>query len=102
MKILAIILLLSVCCLGCDMVSDMLKGDTVPEELPPLPEECAGPSNLYENALRAAYDTLEGSQLQANTRANKLSECLKNAGLTSGQAKGIVQNIERTVREEID
>ena len=102
MKALAIVMCLCLFCTGCDMVTDMIKGDSVPSDLPPVPEECEGPSRLYENALRAAYTTLEGSHLQASTLANKFSDCMENAGLTRGEAKGIVQNIEKTVRQEVD
>ena len=102
MKAAVIVMVLTMFCAGCDMITDMFSGETIPIELPPVPQECERFAGLYEDALWAAYTTLEGSQFKANTLANKFSECMKNAGLTSGEAKGIVQDIESTVRREAD
>ena len=82
---------------GCDTFK---KEEIPPEELPPVPEACAALSNQYSQALKVAYSSAEVSQLQITRIANQFAQCMEDEGLSEAQAKGIVKNIEKRVREE--
>jgi hypothetical protein len=82
---------------GCDFFK---KEEIPPEKLPPVPESCAPLSAQYSQALKVAYSSAEVSQLQITRIANQFAQCMENEGLSEAEAKGIVKNIEKTVREE--
>jgi hypothetical protein len=94
----AIVFSFALSCVGCDMFSEEIP----PDQLPPIPEECISESYRYEEMLRAAYTSIEASQTQVSITASKFAECMQNAGLTKGETKGIIKDIERYVRQEVD
>jgi hypothetical protein len=82
---------------GCDFFK---KEEIPPEKLPPVPEACAALSNQYSHALMLAQSSAEVSQLQITRIASQFAQCMEDAGLSEAEAKGIVKNIEKTVREK--
>jgi hypothetical protein len=82
---------------GCDFSK---KEEIPPEKLPPVPEACAQLSNQYTNALRLAYSSAEVSQLQITRIASHFAQCMEDAGLSEAEARGIVKNMEKTIRAE--
>ena len=96
--LVSLICLLSINLLSCDM----FEKEVSPEKLPPIPEECIPLSNRYTETLTLAYTSVKASQMQSNILANKLSQCLKDAGLTKAEAKGIVKDLEKKVSEEVE
>lgn len=85
-------------CIGCDIFNK----EKIPEELPPVPETCIALSNEYINALNIAYTSVKASQLQISTIANKFAQCMQDEGLSRAEAKGIINDIEKQVRNDID
>ena len=83
---------------GCDMFSQ----EVPPDQLPPIPEECISLSQRYEETMRTAYTSIQASQTQVSLAASKFANCMKEAGLTKGEVKGIIKDIERYVRQEVD
>ena len=81
---------------------DMFSKEVPPDQLPPVPEECISLSHRYEENLKSAYTSIEASQTQVSIAANKFAECMKDAGLTKGEVKGIIKDIESNVRQEVD
>jgi hypothetical protein len=73
-----------------------------PGQLPPIPDECMGLSESHTNALFGAYTTGQVSQLQITRAANTFYECLKDAGLSNSEAKGIIKNKENTLKVELE
>jgi hypothetical protein len=82
---------------GCDFFK---KEEIPPENLPPVPELCSALSNEYSHALLLAQSSVEASQLQITRIANQFAQCMEDAGLSEAEAKGIVKNIEKTVRKK--
>ena len=82
---------------GCDFLK---KEEIPPENLPPVPESCAALSNEYSHALVLAQSAVEASQLQITRIANHFAQCMEDAGLSEAEAKGIVKNMEKTVRKK--
>jgi hypothetical protein len=82
---------------GCDFFK---KEEIPPEKLPPVPESCVTLSNQYSHALMLAHSSAEVSQLQITRIANQFVQCMEDTGLSEAEAKGIVKNMEKTVREK--
>jgi hypothetical protein len=95
--IVSVIFIVGILSAGCDFFKEE---EIPPEKLPPVPESCAPLSAQYSQALRIAYSSAEVSQLQITRIANQFAQCMENEGLSEAEAKGIVKNIEKTVREE--
>jgi len=83
--------------MGCDSSK---KEGIPPEELPPVPEACAALSNEYSQALALAHSSVEVSQVQIRKVASQFAHCLEDAGLSEAEVRGIVKNIEKTVRKQ--
>lgn len=94
----AIVFTFALSFVGCDIFTQEIP----PDQLPPIPEECISLSHRYEETLRAAYTSIEASQTQVSIAANKFANCMQDAGLTKGETKGIIKDIERYVRQEVD
>jgi len=97
LTIVGVIFIVGMVSLGCDMFK---KEEIPPEKLPPVPESCAPLSNQYSHALKLAHSSVEVSQLQIARVANQFAQCMEDAGLSEAEARGIVKNIEKTVRTE--
>jgi len=82
---------------GCDFFK---KEEIPPENLPPVPEACAALSDEYSQALVLAQSAVEASQMQITRIASHFAQCMEDAGLSEAEAKGIVKNIEKTVRKK--
>jgi hypothetical protein len=95
--IVSVIFIIGMVSFGCDFSK---KEEIPPEKLPPVPESCVALSNQYSHALTLAYSSVEVSQLQVTRIANQFARCMEDAGLSEAEAKGIVKNIEQTVREK--
>ena len=96
--IVSIIFVVGIVSLGCDSSK---KKVIPPEELPPVPESCAALSNEYSQALIAlAHSSVEVSQVQVTKIAGQFAHCLEDAGLSEAEVRGIVKNIEKTVRKQ--
>jgi hypothetical protein len=95
--IVSVSIILGIVFFGCDFFK---KEPVPPEQLPPVPESCATLSNQYSHALKVAHSSAEVSQLQITRIASHFAQCMEDAGLSEAEAKGIVKNIEKTVREE--
>jgi hypothetical protein len=95
--IFSAIFIMGIVSFGCDFFK---KEEIPPERLPPVPESCAALSNQYSHALMLAQSSAEVSQLQITRIANQFAQCMEDAGLSEAEAKGIVKNIEKTVREK--
>ena len=93
--IASVIVILGMVSFGCDFFK---KEEIPPENLPPVPESCTALSNQYSHALKLAYSSVEVSQLQITRVANQFAHCMEGEGLSEAEAKGIVKNIEKTVR----
>jgi hypothetical protein len=83
---------------GCDMTTKEIP----PDQLPPVPEQCTTLSDQHTRALTVAYTSAEASQLQVARIANQFAQCMEEAGLSRNEAKGIIKNQEKTVREQAD
>jgi hypothetical protein len=94
--IVSIIFVVGIVSLGCDSKKEVIPS----EELPPVPEACFGLSNQYSQALMAAHSSVEASQAQITTIASQFAHCMEEAGLSEAEVRGIVKNIEKTVREQ--
>jgi hypothetical protein len=95
--IVSVIFIVGMLSVGCDIFK---KEEIPPEKLPPVPDACATLSDQYSHALKLAYSSAEVSQLQITRIANQFAQCMENEGLSEAEAKGIVKNIEKTVRKE--
>lgn len=95
--VVSVIIILGMVSFGCDFFK---REEIPPEELPPVPESCAALSNQYSHALKLAYSSAEVSQLQITRIANQFAHCMEDEGLSEAEARGIVKNIEKTVREQ--
>jgi len=95
--IVSVIFIMGIVSFGCDFFK---KEEIHPEKLPPVPESCAVLSNQYSHALMLAHSSAEVSQLQITRVASQFAKCMEDAGLSEAEAKGIVRNIEKTVREK--
>jgi hypothetical protein len=95
--IVSAIFIMGMVSFGCDFFK---KEEIPPERLPPVPESCAALSNQYSHALMLAHSSAEVSQLQITRIASQFAQCMEDAGLSEAEAKGIVKNIEKTVREK--
>jgi hypothetical protein len=95
----AVILLMSMAWFGCDMLQ---KEEIPPDKLPPIPEKCAALSTQYTHALQVAYTSAEASQLQIARLANIFVECMEGEGLSRAEAKGIIKNLEKTTKENLN
>jgi hypothetical protein len=95
--IVSVIFIIGLLSFGCDFSK---KEEIPPEKLPPVPEACAALSNQYSNALRLAYSSAEVSQLQITRVASHFAQCMEAAGLSEAEARGIVKNMEKTIRAE--
>jgi hypothetical protein len=95
--IVIVIFIMGIVSFGCDLLK---KEEIPPEKLPPVPESCAALSNEYSHALVLAQSSVEASQLQITRIANHFAQCMEDAGLSEAEAKGIVKNIEKTVRKK--
>ncbi|MDQ7787849.1 MAG: hypothetical protein RDU01_09580 [Thermodesulfovibrionales bacterium] len=95
--IVSVIFIVSIVSFGCEFFK---KEEIPPEKLPPVPESCAALSNQYAHALMLAHSSAEVSQLQITRVANQFAHCMEDAGLSEGEARGIVKNIEKMVREQ--
>ncbi|MCG2721437.1 MAG: hypothetical protein L6290_05395 [Thermodesulfovibrionales bacterium] len=95
--IVGVIFIVGMVSFGCDIFK---KEEIPPEKLPLVPESCAALSNQYSHALKLAHSSVEVSQLQIARVANQFAHCMEDAGLSEAEARGIVKNIEKTVREE--
>jgi hypothetical protein len=95
--IVSTIIILGMIFFGCDFFK---KEAIPPEKLPPVPESCTTLSNQYSHALKLAHSSAEVSQLQITRVANQFAQCMEGEGLSEAEARGIVKNIEKTVREE--
>jgi hypothetical protein len=96
-RIVSVIFIMGMVAFGCDFSK---KEEIPPEKLPPVPESCATLSNQYSHALMLAHSSAEVSQLQITRIASQFAQCMEDAGLSEAEAKGIVKNMEKTVREE--
>jgi hypothetical protein len=96
-SIASVILIMGLLSFGCDFSK---KEEIPPEKLPPVPEACAALSNQYSNALMLAHSSAEVSQLQITRVASHFAQCMEDAGLSEAEARGIVKNTEKTIREE--
>ena len=96
-RIVSVIFIMGMVSFGCDFSK---KEEIPPEKLPPVPESCAALSNQYSHALMLAHSSAEVSQLQITRVAGQFAQCMEDAGLSEAEAKGIVKNMEKTIREE--
>ena len=92
-----VIVIIGTVSFGCDFFK---KEEISPENLPPVPESCAALSNEYSQALILAQSAVEASQMQITRIASQFAKCMEDAGLSEAEAKGIVKNIEKTVRKK--
>jgi hypothetical protein len=92
-----VIVIIGTVSFGCDFFK---KEEIPPENLPPVPESCAALSNEYSQALILAQSAVEASQMQITRIASQFVKCMEDAGLSEAEAKGIVKNIEKTVRKK--
>ncbi|OGW25917.1 MAG: hypothetical protein A2X59_02345 [Nitrospirae bacterium GWC2_42_7] len=83
---------------GCDTFIP----EVPPENLPPVPDKCITLSNKHMNALIIAYKSVEVSQLQVTKVANEFAQCMQDAGLSRGEAKGILKKNEAAAVEEAE
>lgn len=83
---------------GCDM----LESDVPPDKLPPVPEKCLSFSVAHKNALTAAYSQAEASQMQVARVANEFAQCMRDEGLSKGEAKGILKQNEAEAKQEAE
>jgi hypothetical protein len=97
LTIVGVIFIMGMVSFGCDMFK---KEEIPPEKLPPVPDACAAFSNQYSHALKLAHSSVEVSQLQIARIANQFAHCMEDEGLSEAEARGIVKNIEKTVRAE--
>ena len=95
--IVLVIFIMGIVSFGCDFFK---KEEIPPENLPPVPEACAALSNEYSQALVSAQSAVEASQMQITRIANHFAQCMQDAGLSEAEAKGIVKNMEKTVRKK--
>jgi hypothetical protein len=95
--IVIVIFIMGIISTGCDLSK---KEVIPPEKLPPVPEACAALSNEYSHALELAQSAVEASQLQITRIASHFAQCMEDAGLSEAEAKGIVKNMEKTVRKK--
>jgi hypothetical protein len=96
-SIVIFIFIMGMVSFGCDFFK---KEEISPENLPPVPESCAALSNEYSQALMLAQSAVEASQLQITRIASQFAKCMEEAGLSEAEAKGIVKNIEKSVRKK--
>jgi hypothetical protein len=95
--IVSAIFIIGIVSFGCDFSN---KEEIPPEKLPPVPDTCTALSNQYSTALRLAYSSAEVSQLQITRVASHFAQCMEDAGLSEAEAKGIMKNMEKTIRAE--
>jgi len=94
---IVVVIIMGLISFGCDSFK---KEEILPENLPPVPEACAALSDEYSQALVLAQSAVEASQLQITRIANHFAQCMQDAGLSEAEAKGIVKNMEKTVRKK--
>jgi hypothetical protein len=96
-SMVVVIFIMGMLSFGCDFFK---KEEIPPENLPPVPESCVALSNEYSHALMLAQSSVEASQLQVTRIASQFAKCMEDAGLSEAEAKGIVKNIEKSVRKK--